>query len=167
MDTLPSARFPGAAYAFRECTDTFLWRRYGAPCGLLPAQCRIAPIGRFGNRGPDRQAPQVPAGRGVPAAEMSVAGFNVVSVMRAGMITRAPGGRAGVAPARPELPLAGRAPTGLHLAGRAPTGLHLAGRVPTGRELAGLEFAVVDLETTGWSPGAAAITEIGAVRVRG
>jgi DNA polymerase-3 subunit epsilon len=30
-----------------------------------------------------------------------------------------------------------------------------------------VEFAVVDLETTGWSPGAAAITEIGAVRVRG
>jgi len=29
-----------------------------------------------------------------------------------------------------------------------------------------LEFAVVDLETTGWSPGQAAITEIGAVRVR-
>ena len=33
--------------------------------------------------------------------------------------------------------------------------------------LAELEFAVVDLETTGWSPEAAAITEIGAVRVRG
>ncbi|MGD0604620.1 MAG: exonuclease domain-containing protein [Streptosporangiaceae bacterium] len=33
--------------------------------------------------------------------------------------------------------------------------------------LASLEFAVVDLETTGWSPGVAAITEIGAVRVRG
>ncbi len=33
--------------------------------------------------------------------------------------------------------------------------------------LAEVEFAVVDLETTGWSPGAAAITEIGAVRVRG
>ena len=34
-------------------------------------------------------------------------------------------------------------------------------------ELGLLEFAVVDLETTGWSPGAAAITEIGAVRVGG
>jgi len=33
--------------------------------------------------------------------------------------------------------------------------------------LAELEFAVVDLETTGWSPEEAAITEIGAVRVRG
>jgi DNA polymerase-3 subunit epsilon len=30
-----------------------------------------------------------------------------------------------------------------------------------------VEFAVVDLETTGWSPEAGAITEIGAVRVRG
>ena len=33
--------------------------------------------------------------------------------------------------------------------------------------LAEIEFAVVDLETTGWSPEVAAITEIGAVRVRG
>jgi DNA polymerase III subunit epsilon len=38
---------------------------------------------------------------------------------------------------------------------------------PAERELAQLEFAVIDLETTGWSPGAAAITEIAAVRVRG
>jgi DNA polymerase III subunit epsilon len=34
-------------------------------------------------------------------------------------------------------------------------------------EFAEIEFAVIDLETTGWSPGAAAITEIAAVRVRG
>ena len=34
-------------------------------------------------------------------------------------------------------------------------------------DLGQLEFAVVDLETTGWSPRVAAITEIGAVRVRG
>ena len=34
-------------------------------------------------------------------------------------------------------------------------------------ELGCLEFVVVDLETTGWSPEVAAITEIGAVRVRG
>jgi DNA polymerase-3 subunit epsilon len=33
-------------------------------------------------------------------------------------------------------------------------------------DLGRLEFAVVDLETTGWSPEQAAITEIGAVRVR-
>jgi DNA polymerase III subunit epsilon len=33
--------------------------------------------------------------------------------------------------------------------------------------LARLGFAVIDLETTGWSPGAAAITEVGAVRVVG
>jgi DNA polymerase III epsilon subunit family exonuclease len=130
-------------------------------------------------RGPDWQAPQG-AGRGVPAAEMSVAGFNVVSVMRPAMITRAPGGRVGVPQARPE-------PTGLHLVGREPAGhewaaadpaghelairaqagRELAGRELAGRELAGLEFAVVDLETTGWSPRAAAITEIAAVRVRG
>jgi DNA polymerase-3 subunit epsilon len=46
------------------------------------------------------------------------------------------------------------------VATRAPNGY---GSVP----LAELEFAVVDLETTGWSPTDAAITEIGAVRVRG
>jgi DNA polymerase-3 subunit epsilon len=33
--------------------------------------------------------------------------------------------------------------------------------------LADLDFAVVDVETTGWSPLDAAITEVGAVRVRG
>jgi DNA polymerase III subunit epsilon len=111
------------------------------------------------------------------------------------MITRAPGGRAGVPQARPE-------PTGLHLVGREPAGhewaaadpaghelairaqagcelaghelaghelagCELAGCELAGHELAGLEFAVVDLETTGWSPRAAAITEIAAVRVRG
>ena len=34
-------------------------------------------------------------------------------------------------------------------------------------DLSRLEFAVMDLETTGWSPEAAAITEIAAVRVKG
>ena len=34
-------------------------------------------------------------------------------------------------------------------------------------EFAEIEFAVIDLETTGWSPGKAAITEVAAVRVRG
>ena len=106
------------------------------------------------------------------------------------MITRAPGGRAGVTQARPE-------PTGLHLVGCEPAGRERpaaglagpalgAGELAAGdlaarelgagslsagdlaaRELAGLEFAVIDLETTGWSPGAAAITEVAAVRVRG
>ena len=35
------------------------------------------------------------------------------------------------------------------------------------RTLQSLDFAVVDVETTGWSPDTARITEIGAVRVRG
>jgi DNA polymerase III epsilon subunit family exonuclease len=38
---------------------------------------------------------------------------------------------------------------------------------PEDAALTDLDFAVVDLETTGWSPEDAAITEIGAVRVRG
>ncbi|MBV9857899.1 MAG: hypothetical protein JOY82_25790 [Streptosporangiaceae bacterium] len=44
-----------------------------------------------------------------------------------------------------------------------------AGRLPgvSRIPLAELDFAVVDLETTGWSPGESGITEIGAVRVRG
>src|SRR5215469_4937257 len=36
-----------------------------------------------------------------------------------------------------------------------------------GVRLQDADFTVVDVETTGWSPGAAGITEIGAVRVRG
>ncbi len=43
-----------------------------------------------------------------------------------------------------------------------------AGRGRLGEtELSQVEFVVVDLETTGWSPEVAAITEIAAVRVRG
>ena len=38
---------------------------------------------------------------------------------------------------------------------------------PARLDLAEVEFAVIDLETTGWSPAAAEITEIAAVRVRG
>ena len=49
--------------------------------------------------------------------------------------------------------------------GSAAGGLGAGGLGDVGLGL--LEFAVVDLETTGWSPEAAAITEIGAVRVRG
>jgi len=80
-------------------------------------------------------------GPGAPAAGMSVGGPTVVSVMSPTLIARPaepePGDRDS---ARPEL---------------------------TERELAQLEFSVIDLETTGWSPGAAAITEIAAVRVCG
>jgi DNA polymerase III epsilon subunit-like protein len=80
----------------------------------------------------------------------------------------------------PDLPPVGRAGldgrrvNGTQPGGRRVNGAELDGRrVLDGRAgLAGaglseLEFAVVDLETTGWSPEAAAITEIGAVRVRG
>jgi len=45
-------------------------------------------------------------------------------------------------------------------------GAGLAGAGLAEVDLGLLEFAVVDLETTGWSPEQAAITEIGAVRVR-
>ena len=68
---------------------------------------------------------------------MSVAGFTLGSVTSPGVMTRASNG-----------------------CGGTPLGL---GEV----ELGLLPFAVVDLETTGWSPGAAAITEIGAVRMKG
>jgi DNA polymerase III epsilon subunit family exonuclease len=92
----------------------------------------------------DRRIPRT-GGRGVPAAEMSVGGSTVVCVMRSAAIARAAGGDAGVPLARP-------------------AGLRLVEPV---LDLAELEFAVIDLETTGWSPDAAAITEIAAVRVRG
>jgi DNA polymerase III epsilon subunit family exonuclease len=82
--------------------------------------------------------------------KMSVGGFTLVGVISAGVTTRAPS-RCGNAPLAREVPADGEG-----------AGVGLAGR-----ELSRLEFAVVDLETTGWSPEAAAITEIGAVRVRG
>ena len=40
------------------------------------------------------------------------------------------------------------------------------GAAPSGLALTQIEFAVVDVETTGWSPAEARITEIGAVRLR-
>ncbi len=121
---------------------------------------------------------------------MSVGGFTVVSVTRAAVITRAQGGYGAVPLARPGPDLlgsdllgsAGLGSAGLRsdLLGSAPVGLagrdlgrpDLArpdlGRRDLGRrDLGELEFAVIDLETTGWSPEAAAITEIAAVRVRG
>ena len=61
-----------------------------------------------------------------------------------------------------ELSLAARVGLGLARAGLGGSGLGGVAEVDLGL----LEFAVVDLETTGWSPEQAAITEIGAVRVR-
>jgi DNA polymerase III epsilon subunit family exonuclease len=61
-----------------------------------------------------------------------------------------------------ELSLA--AGVGMGLASAGPGGSGLGGLAEV--DLGLLEFAVVDLETTGWSPEQAAITEIGAVRVR-
>ncbi len=50
---------------------------------------------------------------------------------------------------------------------RVPGGCGAAARGDQGVPLPELEFVVVDIETTGWSPVEAAITEVGAVRVRG
>jgi len=61
-----------------------------------------------------------------------------------------------------ELSLAAGVGLGLARAGLGGSGLGGVAEVDLGL----LEFAVVDLETTGWSPEQAAITEIGAVRVR-
>ncbi len=92
-------------------------------------------------------------------------------------IARATGGRGygGVPLARPELALV--KPTVAEGAGPGSSsgGLSLvrsseaAFAEPRFSEaaFAEAEFAVIDLETTGWSPGVAAITEIAAVRVRG
>ena len=72
---------------------------------------------------------------------------------------------AGAGPARAEL--GGRAGAGLARAGQARAGPGGVAGTGLGEvDLGRLEFAVVDLETTGWSPEKAAITEIGAVRVR-
>jgi DNA polymerase III epsilon subunit family exonuclease len=118
---------------------------------------------------------------------MSVGGSTLVSVTRPTVIAQAPEpaepDREAVAPRR--LALVGPAQTELarpepaepelaqpelaqpELARPEPARLEPGGRRAAGLGFAEVEFAVIDLETTGWSPGAAAITEIAAVRVRG
>jgi DNA polymerase-3 subunit epsilon len=94
---------------------------------------------------------------------MSVDGSTVVFVTRPNVIAQAMGGHGyGAAPVAGE-EMGPREPT---RGTAAPRKLALV--KPTRAELgfAELEFAVIDLETTGWSPGAAAITEVAAVRVR-
>jgi len=119
---------------------------------------------------------------------MSVGGFTVGSVINPGVMTQVPSECEGAATAREDLALGtldghgldrreldGHAPGGHGLDGYAPGGLaldgHALGRPGLGAlgemDLGCLEFAVVDLETTGWSPRAASITEIAAVRVTG
>ena len=81
--------------------------------------------------------------------------------------------REAVAPPRLALvESAGPVVAGLQVAEPESAGLGSAGPVVAGAEygqleFAEIEFAVIDLETTGWSPRAAAITEVAAVRVRG
>ena len=70
----------------------------------------------------------------------------------------------GFAPGTSAAELSLAAGVGLGRAGTGLAGSGLGGVAEVDLEL--LEFAVVDLETTGWSPEQAAITEIGAIRVR-
>jgi DNA polymerase III subunit epsilon len=87
-------------------------------------------------------------------ARMSVGRSTVMCVTRPTVIAREPN--------LAEHDLAPREPAGPTAAETA-----FAETAFTGTGLAELEFAVIDLETTGWSPGTAGITEIAAVRVRG
>ena len=101
----------------------------------------------------------------------------MVFVTRPTAIARATGGRGygGVPLARAELALVkptvaegaepGSSSGGLSLARFSEA--EFAEPRSSEAEFAEAEFAVIDLETTGWSPGVAAITEIAAVRVRG
>jgi DNA polymerase III epsilon subunit-like protein len=120
---------------------------------------------------------------------MSVDGFTVVGVISPGAAACAPSGCQPDLPAVRRAGLDGRRLNGTRpderraderrADGAGPGGRRVNGARLDGQEvldgrvglaeagLSELEFAVVDLETTGWSPEAAAITEIGAVRVRG
>jgi DNA polymerase-3 subunit epsilon len=91
---------------------------------------------------------------GTSAAELSLAAGVGLGLARAGLA------RAGLG--RSELGGAELGGSGLGGAELGGSGLGGVAEVDLGL----LEFAVVDLETTGWSPEQAAITEIGAVRVR-
>jgi DNA polymerase-3 subunit epsilon len=116
---------------------------------------------------------------------MSVGGFTVGSVISPGVTTQVPNECEEAPSARQTQPrlnghalnklAPGTSRLKLSLAAEVRlAGAEVAGVRPGGAELGGvaemdlglLEFAVVDLETTGWSPEKAAITEIGAVRVR-
>ena len=111
---------------------------------------------------------------------MSVGGLTLETVISPGVVTQVPSGCEGAPPARGVraglngTAVNGSAPAGVGLGraglGRVDLNESALGGVELGGladvELGCLEFAVVDLETTGWSPEVAAITEIGAVRVR-
>jgi DNA polymerase III subunit epsilon len=100
---------------------------------------------------------------------MSVGGFTLVNVISPGVATCAPSQCGDASLARGAVGLAERERlVELDRRGELSRRGELDRRGELAEvELSRLEFAVVDLETTGWSPGAAAITEIGAVRVRG
>jgi DNA polymerase III subunit epsilon len=89
---------------------------------------------------------------------MSVGGSSVVVVTSPAVSTLVPRAREGTARGY------GSAADGRVTGAR---GHRIAAGADSCMPLAELEFAVVDIETTGWSPAEAAITEIGAVRVRG
>jgi len=101
----------------------------------------------------------------VIAQAMGGHGYGAAPLARGEMAPREPA-REAAAPRK----LALVKPTAAEPAELTPTGLESAKQAGlTQAELgfAELEFAVIDLETTGWSPGVAAITEVAAVRVRG
>jgi DNA polymerase III epsilon subunit family exonuclease len=129
---------------------------------------------------------------GASAAEMSVGGPTVVCVTSPNVTAQVTGGHGygAVPPARGEMasretaapPKLALVEPGLEVAGLVVPGpevgrlevagpevgrLEVAGPEVGRLEFAEIEFAVIDLETTGWSPAAAAITEVAAVRVRG
>jgi DNA polymerase III subunit epsilon len=104
---------------------------------------------------------------------MSVGGPTVVGVMSAAASTLVPGagGPAASIPAPGARGAAASTPVPGAYGAAASTLVPGARGAPADgyrdMALAELEFAVVDIETTGWSPAEAAITEVGAVRVRG
>jgi DNA polymerase-3 subunit epsilon len=98
---------------------------------------------------------------------MSVGGSTVVFVTKPTVTARAvrESGYGELPLARPELALVRT--DAADAAGAEVSRAGLTEADLAGAQFAELEFAVIDLETTGWSPGMAAITEIAAVRVLG
>src|ERR1700733_11092566 len=96
-----------------------------------------------------------PGRRGAPAVKMSVGGSTVVFVTRPTVIARAADGHGygQVPPARPELALARTATAPLEVAQLDLPQVNPSPVALANLDVAQLEFAVIDLETTGWSPG--------------
>jgi DNA polymerase III subunit epsilon len=125
----------------------------------VPNECEGAPPAQDTQLRPNGREPKGFAPDTRFASDSSAAELSLAAGVGRGLDSAGLGG-SGLGRSR----LGGSRLGGNGLGGNGLGGAELGGAAEV--DLGLLEFAVVDLETTGWSPEQAAITEIGAVRVR-